>query len=92
VRPPSNKVVDITLAKDEGLLRVRRSKFNEWCQTKGISPENLRLKLDKIKVIKELNGCPAGGEPLYSKGCRLRCYDIDLKKLGIAGDFDGDAP
>ena len=80
------------LVKDDGSLRVRRSKFNEWCQGKGLSPETLRLRLEKAKVIKEVNGCPAGGEPTYgSKERRVRCYDIDLAKLDLSGDVSGDA-
>lgn len=92
VRPPANKVVDITLVKDDGSLRVRRSKFNEWCQKKGLSPETLRLRLEKAKAIKEVNGCPAGGEPTYgSKERRVRCYDIDLAKLDLSGDVSGNS-
>ena len=91
VRAPANKVVDITLIKEDNILRVRRAKFTDWCQVKGVSPETLRLRLEKVRAIKDVTGCPAGGEPTYGNRGRVRCYDIDLEKLGIAGEINGDA-
>ena len=68
-------------------MRIRRAKFNDWCQRKGLSPETLRGRLDKIKAIKELSAVPA---PSYGE-TRTVCYDIDLGKLGLTGEAYGDA-
>ena len=87
IRPPANKVVDITLVKDTGTMRIRRAKFNDWCVRKGLSPETLRVRLEKAKAIRELSAVPA---PSYGD-TRTVCYDIDLGKLGLAGEVYGDA-
>jgi hypothetical protein len=86
VRPPANKVVDITLIQDTNTLRIRRAKFNDWCHHKGLSPETLRNRLQKVKAIKELSAVPA---PTYGD-TRTVCYDIELGKLGLAGEINGD--
>ena len=88
LRPPKNGDVEILFIKNDEVLRVRRAKFNEWCFTRGLSPENLRLGLERLGALQEKNTDPMAGQKPYSQGSRTTCYDIDLKKLGLTGDTD----
>jgi len=88
LRPPRNGEVEVLFIKTAGIMRVRRAKFNDWCLRRAVSPENLRIKLDHLGAIQEKNTDPMAGAPNYSQGSRTACYDIDLKKLGLNGDFN----
>ena len=88
VRPPRNQEVEITFIKNDQILRVRRTKFNEWCMRRGHSPETLRIELDRLGALKEKNVDPMVGMKPYTLDKRVACYDIDLKKLGLTGDAD----
>lgn len=90
-RAPKQGDVDILLADKDGVLRVRKAKFNEWCKLKGHSTTTLLAKLHQANAIVERNTDPMAGTPPYSAGNRTTCYDIDLKVLGIqTGDNDVD--
>lgn len=90
-RPPKNAEVDLLIAEQDGTLRVRRAKFNEWCHGKSFSPDTLKLKLEQLGAIRERNTDPMASADPYTSNSRTTCYDIDLKLLGVQiGDTDGD--
>jgi len=89
IRTPIRGEVEITYVKDDQMLRIRRSKFNEWCTSKGLSPETLRIELDARGALKERNVDPMAGMKPYTLDKRTTCYDIDLKTLGVKGDAGG---
>ena len=91
IRPPVRGEVEITYIKADQVLRIRRSKFNEWCATKNTSPETLRIELERVGALKERNVDPMVGVKPYTLDKRTACYDIDLKTLGVKGDVDGQA-
>jgi hypothetical protein len=89
ITPPALKEVELTIIRDDRVLRVRRAKFTEWCQSKGLSADSLHNRLAKLKAIDKVYADPAASEPTYSKRQRAWCYDIDLAKLDLSGDVDG---
>jgi Domain of unknown function (DUF927)/Primase C terminal 2 (PriCT-2) len=88
LRAPKLGTVDIIVVDDDATVRIRKAKFNAWCQTKQISPDTLKKRLEKAGAITERNADPMAATPSYSQGSRTTCYDIDLRKLKINGDPD----
>lgn len=88
VRVPPGREVDLVVAEKNQILRIRKAKFNSWCQSRHHSPDTLRKKLEQLAAIVERNTDPMAGAEPYSQGSRTTCYDIDLKKLGLTGDTD----
>jgi len=89
-RPPKNGDVDLMIADKDGILRVRKAKFNEWCRSRNHSVTTLLEKLSQEGAVKEKNVDPMAGASPYSTYNRTTCYDIDLKKLGIHGEENVD--
>lgn len=89
-RAPKNGDVDIMIADKDGILRVRRARFVEWCRDKGHSHSTLLTKLQQVGAVTERNADPMVKVSPYSTGSRTTCYDIDLKKLGLEGGDDVD--
>lgn len=89
IRPPKNGEVDVLLAAEERILRIRRAKFGEWCRTRSLSADTLLLKLQQTKAVIERNVDPMAGVKPYSTDSRTICYDIDLALLD--GVTDGSA-
>jgi len=87
-RPPKNGDVDIMIADQDGILRVRKSKFVEWCRKRGHSHTTLFEKLTQLGAVKERSGDPMANTLPYSSNSRTVCYDIDLKILGLQGGPD----
>lgn len=85
-RAPKSGDVDIMIVDKDGLLRVRKAKFNEWCRQHSQSPDTLLKRLTAAEALVERNADPMAGTAPYSQGSRTTCYDIDLKRLGISGD------
>lgn len=91
ITPPALKEVELTIIREDRILRIRRAKFSEWCQGRGLSADSLYTRLGKLKAIEKVYVDPAASEPTYSKRQRAWCYDIDLAKLDLSGDVSGDA-
>lgn len=66
----------------ERLWRVRQASFHDWVQRRQLSASTIVKRLEAVGAIQPKNADLAGGTALRT-GTRLRCYEIDLSKLGI---------
>ncbi len=87
-RPPKNGEVDILLAEDDRVLRVRCAKFGQWCRERGVSANTLLLKLQQANAVVERNVDPMAGVKPWSTNSRTDCYDIQTAER-LDGPLDG---
>ena len=89
-RTPPGREIDVVIAEQDRILRIRKAKFGSWCVTRHHSPDTLKKKLEAAGALVERNTDPLAGAPSYSQGSRTTCYDIDLNVLGLIEDPNGD--